>query len=209
MKIGIALLSGGLWPKGYQSRTFMNLQIISDTTLTSDDLIPLWAIPTQPPNLTNIPIGLEPPKLIEQNHTPRRQHKLPDEEILKWFAHVETNWGPKINSLGFVKDSDLEKSAYLMLYGFATQHKKTLNRLITWKYPPFQNYYSWLIKRCDNAVKYKIWLGNRNMHATWLDKTNNDQADIQFVLDVMLINGDMHRIRNKYHLSAQGKLALN
>lgn len=120
--------------------------------------------------------------------------------IKKWWETIRKDWQPVMTENGFLPGSDLEKTAYFMLMGFVTQDTRHIQLVSGWNV-------KWMQERRRRARQYGIWVGNGLVHAKWLDLAQKEDsaANTVFVLDVMLINGDLVRDRyDRYKLSAQG-----
>lgn len=142
--------------------------------------------PTPPPPLP------KPPKAVPTNV--RRRLMLKDKGALefmkRWFEEVKKDWSELAHELGFLPGSDLEKTAFVMMMGFATQDSRHITMVTGWDN-------KWVQERRERARKYDIWKGNGTLTARWFDAADRKDgtAEILWMLDVMIMNGDMLRVK--------------
>ncbi len=168
------------------------------------EFTPLWAT-LQPEKAVSIPEAAP----VESIPTPiwtrkftgaqnRRLHIWEKDAFDDWFNKIKSDYLPYINAMGFLPNSDSERTAMLLMIGFLVQDIRIIHKHTNW---PIE----WLRVRYVRAREYGIWCGSNKVKARWLDyATNGDHhtADVEFVMQVMIMNGDAIRNRNKtYQLS--------
>lgn len=141
---------------------------------------------TKPPPLP------QPPKPVPTNV--RRRLTLKDKGALefmkRWFEEVKRDWTELSREMGFLPDSELERTAFVMMMGFATQDSRHITMVTGWDN-------KWVQERRERARKYDIWKGNGTLTARWFDAADKKDgtAEILWMLDVMIMNGDMERVK--------------
>lgn len=179
--------------------------------MNEPDLVPLWAA---------VPKKSEPlPALLEQvieNTTSKpvmptgiqkKRLLLKDPGSYKtmqnWFEYIKKEWVPIIREVGFLPNSEQERSAIFMLMGFVTQDTRHIAQITNW--PVTRR---WLQARRERAKRYYIWMGNGCLKADWLQfaEKQDGTAEASFVLDIMVINGDVHKSRDgRYNMTEKGR----
>jgi hypothetical protein len=140
------------------------------------------------------------------DNTSKKQSPIPKRLLLShdgamatiggFYLKIKKDWLGYINAMGFSPGSDLERSAILILMGFVTQDSRHIRRVTGWPK-------KWTYDRCARARRCKIWRGRGMLTAQWLDLAakNDSSADIAFIVDVMVVNGEMEKIGNKYRMT--------
>ncbi len=168
----------------------------------SPNMVPMRAAVPEP---TSSPI---PPPIVvlPKPQKPSRlmlKHDGASDLIKKWWKTIHEDWKEVIDWCNFTPGSDLEKTAYFMMMGFITQDTRHIQMVM-----PNQSR-KWLQDRRERARKYGIWCGNGTLHAEWFDLTeqHDDFAGISFMVNVMIINGDIEVVKQYDHRTGKHRLA--
>lgn len=128
------------------------------------------------------------------NHYGKR-FRPSDEMLAGWLDQIKTDWNELIHEAGFPPDSELERAAHFIFYGFASQDSRNIHRFTGWNLP-------WVVECRERARQAGIWLGNCRLHLPWMDEPKDDHqavvSMVEFVLDVMIVGGHMERLKPKY-----------
>jgi hypothetical protein len=133
------------------------------------------------------------------NESKPRRLTLKDEGAVKkiqdWWKYIQQEWKEVIDWCGFAPGSDLEKTAYFMMMGFMTQDTRHIKIVM----PNCSR--EWLQFRRERARKYGIWCGNRTLRAEWFNLADKKDmsAEVSFLVNVMVINGDMEVVKQYNH----------